>query len=327
MLTTSRLPMTPRPLRGSRLAARCCLVGVCVLFVCQITRAADAPVNTGSKGYPRGDRLADPADLVKPASQAGRVILDARDKEKYLEAHVPDAVWIDIAEWSKAATQDSDATNWTRRFADVGIDPESEVIVYDDQRLRSAARAWWILRLWGVNKVRVLNGGWDAWRAADYPVRSGNVAVNQPGSIVARLQDKVLATKDQVRQSLADSDPARESVVLQLVDTRSSGEFCGTEPSRAKRAGTIPGARHLEWSDLLVANSSRLKSADELRSLFEKAGIDPLRPSATFCQGGGRASVTAFVLEVMGSPESRNYYRGWGEWGSADDTPVVAGQE
>ena len=85
----------------------------------------------------------------------------------------------------------------------------------------------------------------------------------------------------------------------------------------------MPGAKHLEWSDTLDKKTGRFKTAAELRRLFRDAGIDPSRPAVTYCQSGGRASVTAFALELMGAKHVGNYYKSWSEWGNADDTPVA----
>jgi thiosulfate/3-mercaptopyruvate sulfurtransferase len=105
------------------------------------------------------------------------------------------------------------------------------------------------------------------------------------------------------------------------VDARSAEEYCGTADT-AKRNGAIPGAVHLEWSDT-VDKAGRFKSPEELTKLFREAGIDPSRPSITYCQSGGRAAVMAFALELMGGKDVRNYYRSWSEWGNSEDTPVV----
>jgi len=83
------------------------------------------------------------------------------------------------------------------------------------------------------------------------------------------------------------------------------------------------GAKHLEWSDLLDKDTQRFKPADELRKLFKEAGIDLYEPTATHCQSGGRASVMAFGLELMGAKDVSNYYKSWAEWGNADDTLIV----
>jgi thiosulfate/3-mercaptopyruvate sulfurtransferase len=107
------------------------------------------------------------------------------------------------------------------------------------------------------------------------------------------------------------------------VDARSEDEFCGINKRDNKRGGAIPGAKHLEWSDLIDQETNRFKSPAELKRLFEQAGIDLTRPTASHCNGGGRAAVMAFGLELMGANEVRNYYRGWGEWGNAQDTPII----
>jgi thiosulfate/3-mercaptopyruvate sulfurtransferase len=94
----------------------------------------------------------------------------------------------------------------------------------------------------------------------------------------------------------------------------------------AKRGGAIPGAKHLEWSDLLDKKTQRFKSPAALSRLFKQAGIDPKKPAVTYCQSGGRASVMAFALELMGAKGVQNYYPGWAEWGNAADTPVEKGK-
>src|SRR5207248_2451846 len=103
---------------------------------------------------------------------------------------------------------------------------------------------------------------------------------------------------------------------------RSDDEFLGAA-SGAKRQGCIPGAVHLEWSDLIDARTQKLKPAAEISKLLQQAGIDPQKPVVTYCQSGGRASVAAFVVELMGGEKVKNYYRSWAEWGNADDTPVA----
>jgi len=120
----------------------------------------------------------------------------------------------------------------------------------------------------------------------------------------------------QVLDLLKDDKP-------QIVDARSEDEFCGLDKRDNKRSGAIPGAKHLEWSDLIDRQTQRFKSPDQLRRLFDQAGVDLERPTISHCNGGGRASVMAFGLELMGAKDVRNYYRGWGEWGNAEDTPVM----
>jgi thiosulfate/3-mercaptopyruvate sulfurtransferase len=136
---------------------------------------------------------------------------------------------------------------------------------------------------------------------------------------VAKARPERLATKEQLLKSLGGGR-------LQIVDARSWKEYCGIERMGNKRAGAIPGAKQLEWVDLIDKKTNRFKPAAELRLLFASAGINLGRPTATHCQSGGRASVMAFALELMGSKDVSNYYPSWAEWSNADDTPVIPGK-
>ena len=137
-----------------------------------------------------------------------------------------------------------------------------------------------------------------------------------PVTFAAKARGGRLATKDQILKSLDGGD-------LQVVDARSEKDFCGIDKLANKRAGAIPGAKHLEWTDLLDKETHRFKSPAELKKLFDAAGIKLDRPMATHCQSGGRAAVMAFGLELMGAEDVGNHYRIWSEWGNAEDTPVV----
>jgi thiosulfate/3-mercaptopyruvate sulfurtransferase len=127
-----------------------------------------------------------------------------------------------------------------------------------------------------------------------------------------------LATKEQILESLVGAS-------LQIVDARSAGEFCGDEKLKNQRAGAIPGAKHLEWDDLLDPETGKFLPAPVLSDLFANSGVDLAKPTATHCQSGGRSSVMAFGMELMGAEHVRNYYRSWQEWGNAADTPVEKG--
>ena len=110
-------------------------------------------------------------------------------------------------------------------------------------------------------------------------------------------------------------------IALHPLDARSDAEFLGAR-LMSKRGGHIPTACHLEWNQL-VDPDGRFLDDDALRAKLAKAGVDPREPVITHCQGGGRAAVMAFGLELMGAKQVSNYYKSWGEWGNADDTPVV----
>jgi thiosulfate/3-mercaptopyruvate sulfurtransferase len=278
-----------------------------------LSSTADKP-----SGYAKPELLVEPADLAKATADQWHVF-DARGKGKYIDGHAPAAAWIDATTRARAFGEGEDQAAWEKRLGELGITTDATVVLYDDSQSKDAARMWWILRYWGVKDVRLVNGGWKGYLASGGPIEKGE---RTPARVTAKLspQRERLATKAQLKEWIR-SGKAHE----QIVDSRSSGEYCGTEQT-AKRNGAIPGATHLEWSDTLDPKTGRFKSSEELTRIFHEAGIDPAQPASTYCQSGGRASVMAFVLELMGGKEVRNYYKSWADWGNDPDTPIVKPQ-
>ena len=266
--------------------------------------------------YARPDLLLDPISLARPKAAAQFLVLDARDQKSFNEGRIPRARWVDAAAWAKAFKDGKDAEGWGKRIGQLGVGPDSKVVVYDAVSSKDAARMWWILRYWGVKDVRLLNGGWKGWQSAKLPVEKEKPQAFKPATFAAAALPKWLVIKSQVLDSLKDKQ-------MQIVDARSEKEFCGLDPLENKRAGAIPGAKHLDWADLIDKETQRFKGPGQLRKLFAEAAIDLKAPTATHCQSGGRASVTAFAMELMGAESVGNYYAGWAEWSKAEDAPLV----
>ena len=264
--------------------------------------------------YSRPNLLIEPAALMKPEAAKKFCILDARSAAKYKAGHIPGAFWVDAGAWSKAFNSDPSPENWGKRIAAFGIaSTDRPGVVYADN-MPTATRIWWILHYWGLKDVRVLNGGWNGWEAAGGKMQKG-FATTANGALKLTAHPERLATKGQLLKDLKEKR-------FSILDARSHGEYCG-DRKMAKRGGAIPGAKHLEWSDVLDPKTQRFKSATQLAKLFKDAGVNFSRPQVTYCQSGGRAAVLAFALELMGAKEVRNYYRSWSEWGNAEDTPVA----
>lgn len=261
--------------------------------------------------YARPELLADAAALVK--SPTG-LVLDVRAKPQYLQGHIPGAVWVNAAAWGKAFTPGADLTEWEKRFGGVGIEFDKPVIVCGGDDLREAARLWWILRFWGLRDVKILNGGWPAWKAAHGPTANEETQPQAKNLKLSAQRDR-LATKDQVLKLLQGSPP-------QILDVRSSAEYCG-DTATARRNGSIPGAMNVEWIECIDPQTKKIKSADNLQKLFQDRKVDLNKPVITYCQSGGRASVMAFALELMGGNQVQNYYQSWAEWGNDPNTPVA----
>src|SRR5439155_20304893 len=111
---------------------------------------------TDSKNYAKPEFLIEVADLAKADPKSFR-ILDARPRAKYEAGHIPNAVWVDHADWSKAFDNGKDADGWSKRIGALGITTDISVVIYDDVSSKDAARIWWVLRYWGVRDVRLLN--------------------------------------------------------------------------------------------------------------------------------------------------------------------------
>jgi thiosulfate/3-mercaptopyruvate sulfurtransferase len=257
--------------------------------------------------------LIDSPELAKLVMANKVRLLDARTKAKYDAGHVPGALWVDSTAWSKAFGNQPDKDDWTKRLGGLGLEVDSPVVVYGEDP-REPARVWWVLRYWGFTDVRLLNGGWPAWASQNSAMSKEAPAV-KPTTPKLSAQTDRLATKEHVLDIVKKKD-------RQIVDARSAKEYCGEE-ARAKRGGAIPGAKNLDWTDL-IDKDGRFKRADELRALFKEHEISLKEPAVTYCQSGGRASVMAFALELMGAKDVRNYYQSWNEWGNDPDVPIMA---
>lgn len=255
---------------------------------------------------------ADPARYAKPdllveaaaAKAEAFTILDTRAKDKYADGHIPGAVNVPVGPWAKAVNDGkADAAYWKNALATVGVGPKTPVLVYSDD-LRDSARAWWLLKLAGVPDARLLNGGWDAYKAAKLEVSKDIVTPKLAVPHDWKPEPRLAVLADVVK--LADAKGAC------VVDARSATEVDG---------GKVPGAAVLEWSDLLDEKTKKFKPAVDLMKLFDAQKIDLGKPCVTYCQGGGRAAVMAFGLELMGAKDVKNYHKSWGEYGADKSTP------
>jgi thiosulfate/3-mercaptopyruvate sulfurtransferase len=272
-----------------------------------------ALLGTSPLPYAKPEILVEPVALDDAEALKKFVILDVRGANTYAEGHVPGAVRVDAAALSKAFSADTNDEGWAKRLGKLGVNIDSPVVVYGDD-WREAARLWFILRYWGVKDVKLLNGGWTAWKAEKRHVSTQRENPKPVKGKVSPAANRV-ATKNQMLDLL------KEKSAL-ILDVRSKDEFCG-DAGTARKKGSIPGAVHLEWIDFVNRDTQKLKSAGEIAPMLERAGITRSKPVVTYCQSGGRAAVSAFVLELMGGEQVRNYYRSWAEWGNAEDTPVA----
>jgi len=244
-------------------------------------------------------------------------LLDARPQGEYDKGHIPGAIRVDAKAVEKMAAKPgalTDRAAWEAWIAPLGIGPDTRVLVYDAHRQLDAARLWWLLRYLGIGQVGLIDGGFPLWEQQGRPVTAETRKV-EPRKFEVRFRTDRLATRDEVLRALKQGK-------VRVIDARSQAEHTGVE-QRAKRGGRVPTSCHLEWAQLVDADG-RFLDETGLRAKLAKAGVKPAEPVITHCQGGGRASVDAFVFERLGYP-TRNYYLGWSDWGNAEDTPVETG--
>ncbi|MEM6798038.1 MAG: rhodanese-like domain-containing protein [Planctomycetota bacterium] len=250
-------------------------------------------------------------------SDAPLVVLDVRPRAAYDEWHVPSARWIDIRVWKaafgKPGAYGADAEAWSERIGQLGIDSDTTVVVYDKFTSPTAARAWWLLRYWGVSDVRILNGGDVIYRRIGTGVSEERAKGRPPTEFQAVAHPERLATSLEVLSEVS----ARSRVVACLIDTRSAKEF---------EDGAIPSASHSDWAAYVDAKTGRLKPPAELRRLLKLAGMsspgsDPKQGIITYCRSGGRAALVAFVAELVGGEPAANYWGSWTAW-QARESPT-----
>lgn len=269
------------------------------------------------KGYANPQLLVTPEDLSRVTDgPEAPLLLDLRPAEAYAAGHLPGAVHLDLFGISLI---DSDpaplrAFLWILEhlLASRGVSALRPIVVYDGQSGIRAARAFWALEYFGHEHTRMLDGGFGAWLAAGYPVSVAPVTPEPTSWMGTPVIDRIASYRD-VWDRLAATD-------VVILDTRSDGEFLGTTV-RAARGGCIPGAVHIEWTTNLRPDGS-FKSADELRAMYDPAGVTPDKEVLTYCQGGYRAAHGYLALRLLGFPRVRNYVGSWKEWGDRLELPI-----
>jgi thiosulfate/3-mercaptopyruvate sulfurtransferase len=270
--------------------------------------------------------------LARHLDHAGLVVVDGswylpamnRDpRREYETAHVAGAVFWDLDALSDQRTtlphMLPDPATFAARVGALGIGSEHAIVAYDGSGANlSAARVWWMFRVFGHERVAVLDGGLRRWRAEGRPVASGTVS-RPAGRFEAVFRSELVRSLAEVREILAAGG-------AQLLDARSRGRFEGTEPEPRPglRAGHLPSARNLPYADL-VAPDGTLHPPEELARRFRAAGIDLDRPVVTSCGSGVSACALALGLEVLGHGRYSVYDGSWAEWAGRADTPVETG--
>ena len=244
-------------------------------------------------------------------------------RAEFIAAHIPGARYFDIDEIADIDTDLPHMVPTPGRFAKLmarlGVGNASRVVFYDQKGLASAARGWWLMRLFGHEDAAVLDGGLPKWRSEGRPMQTGE----PPAPQTADFRPDFRATRLRGVGDVLANVATRSELVL---DARAAGRFTGAtpEPRAGMRSGHIPGSESLPYSDLLNADGT-FRPAEVLRARFAAAGMDRYRTPVTSCGSGVTACILTLGLVLAGLPEGAVYDGSWTEWGGRSDTPVETG--
>ena len=263
--------------------------------------------------------------LIAAAELAGLLdavtVLDVRyvmggppGRDGFVAGHVPGARYVDLdtalaappGSGGRHPLPDEEVFEVAMRRA--GVSGDRPVVVYDDWRGRAAGRAWWLLRYHGHLDVRVLDGGWAAWRAAGGAVEAGEAA---PGA-----GDFTVATDKGMRVVEAVDVPG----VAVLVDARSPERHRGETEPVDPVAGRIPGSVNVP-TEANLADDGTFRPAEELRELYAAVGATPDADVAAYCGSGVTATHDVLALAVAGV-DAALYPGSWSGWITDPARPV-----
>jgi thiosulfate/3-mercaptopyruvate sulfurtransferase len=218
-----------------------------------------------------------------------------------------------------------DKPSFERLMSERGISNDSTLVLYGDKNNWFAAYAYWYLKIYGHEDVRILDGGRQKWtdEGREFTI---DVPQRQQSDYTASERDESIRTyRDTVKEGIGEQSKA-------LVDVRSPQEYSGDliappgyEQEGAQRGGHIPTAASIPWATA-VRDDGTFKSADELRDLYKSKGVTPEKEVTAYCRIGERSAHTWFVLrELLGYETVKNYDGSWTEWGNLVDVPIEKG--
>lgn len=245
------------------------------------------------------------------------------DTESYDSGHIPGAVgW----NW-KTQLQDqlrrtiASKDDFEQLLRQSGIDNDTTIVLYGDNNNWFAAWAYWLLKYYGHEDARILDGGRKKWEAENRELTTDQPDIDAGDYTIEGVNEEYRAFRDDVAELVESGDYG-------LVDVRSPEEFSGEKlgpeglNEGAQRGGHIPGASNIPWSKA-VNEDGTFKTKEELKEIYESEQITPDKEIIAYCRIGERSAHSWFVLnELLEYPTVRNYDGSWTEWGNLINAPI-----
>ncbi len=277
------------------------------------------------ESYAHPEVLVDTMWLGEHVNDPGvRVAEVSEDVTLYDQGHIPGAVHFN---W-QTQLQDRVRRDWISKeqfeslLGAFGIGNDTTVVLYGDKNNWFATYTFWLCKMYGVERVRVLNGGRGKWIAEGRPLVKDAPSYPRAAFRAKNPDLSIRAFRDQVFERIGNPGVA-------LVDVRSPQEYSGEliampayPQEGAQRGGHIPSAQNIPWGQN-AREDGTFKTPDDLRKLYESKGIHPDKEIIAYCRIGERSSLTWFTLKyLLGYPRVRNYDGSWTEWGSLVGVPI-----
>jgi len=259
-------------------------------------------------------------------SPSVRVVEVDVDKNAYDEGHIQNAVgWAWDSQLCDTVRRDIiPKADFEKLMSESGISNDTTVILYGDNNNWFAAWALWQLKIYGHADVKLMNGGRKKW------IEEGRELTQEAPSVTATAY-AAADPDNSIRSYLPQVQSAVSDAAVELVDVRSPAEFSGEVlsppglPETCQRGGHIPGASNIPWAKACNEDGT-FKAADELKAIYEAAGITGSKPIIAYCRIGERSSHSWFVLNyLLGYNGVTNYDGSWTEWGNLVGAPVAKG--